>query len=152
MRTIVTAAAVYAALVLLFRIAGKRTLRDVTVFDLVLLLVISEATQQALTRDDSSLTQALVVITTLVAIDIALSFVKQRWPALDRWLEGLPVILVEDGKPLRAPMQRARVDEGDILQAARQESGLASLDEIRWAILERDGHISIVPKEGRAGS
>jgi uncharacterized membrane protein YcaP (DUF421 family) len=149
MSAIATAAVLYAVLVVLLRIAGKRTLRDVTVFDLVLLLVISEATQQALTGKDHSLTQAATVVSALIAIDIVFSYLKHWSPALDRWLEGLPVVLVADGKVLRERLDRTRIDENDILQAAREEAGLERLEEIRWAVLERDGRISIVPASER---
>ncbi len=145
MAAIVRSLFLYGLMVVLFRCAGKRTLRDVTVFDLVLLLLIAEAAQQGLIGDDPSLTQAVVVITTLVMTDVVLALVKQRFPRVDRWLEGVPIVLLEDGEPLREVMRRSAVDESDILQAARERHGLERLDQIRFAVLERDGNISIVP-------
>ncbi len=142
----------YALLVVLFRCAGKRTLREVTVFDLVLLLLIAEAAQQGLIGEDPSLTHAIVVITTLVLTDIVLALVKQRFPRVDRWLEGVPIVLVEDGVPLREFMKRSAVDESDVLQAARERHGLERMDQIRFAVLERDGAISIVPRRAMLGS
>jgi uncharacterized membrane protein YcaP (DUF421 family) len=136
----------YAFLVLLFRLAGKRTLHQATVFDLVLLLVISESAQQVLLEDDPSLTRALIVIATLVLMDIGLSLVKRRWPAADHWLDGRPLLLLDEGRPLQERMHRSRVDEGDILEAARELHGLERLEQIRYAVLERDGRISIIPR------
>jgi uncharacterized membrane protein YcaP (DUF421 family) len=148
MDAVLRAAAIYFLLLVLFRIAGKRTLSDVTTFDFVLLLIIGEATQQALLGEDFSLTNAFLVILTLIGIDIALSLWQQHWPWLDQWLEGVPLVIVEHGQPLRERMQRARVSEEDILTAARERQGLARMDQIEYAVLERSGGISIIPKQG----
>ena len=78
--------------------------------------------------------------------DVLLSLVKQRWKRADHWLTGRPLVLLEDGELLEDRMQRSRVDRGDILEAARELQGLERLDQIRYAVLERDGHISIVPR------
>jgi uncharacterized membrane protein YcaP (DUF421 family) len=136
----------YGTFVVLFRCAGKRTLHEMTVFDLVLLLLIAEAAQVALIGDDPSLTHALVVIVTLVMIDVLLAFLKQRSHKVDRWLEGVPLVLVENGMPIAELMRRSAVDEDDILQAARERYGLERMDQIRLAVLERDGNISIIPR------
>jgi uncharacterized membrane protein YcaP (DUF421 family) len=138
--------AIYGFLLVLFRIAGKRTLADITPFDFVLLLIIGEATQQGLLGDDFSVTNALLVITSLVSIDIALSLLKARWPRLARATEGIPVVLVDDGQMLDDRMRRARVDEDDILEAARSTQGLSRLSQVRFAVLERTGAISIIPQ------
>jgi uncharacterized membrane protein YcaP (DUF421 family) len=148
MDAVLRAAAIYFFLLVLFRIAGKRTLSDVTTFDFVLLLIIGEATQQALLGEDFSLTNAFLVILTLIGLDIVFSLWQQRWPWLDKWLEGMPLVIVEHGQPLRERMQRARVSEEDILTAARERQGLARMDQIEYAVLERSGGISIIPKQG----
>jgi uncharacterized membrane protein YcaP (DUF421 family) len=147
MDSVLRSAGVYLFLLVLFRLAGKRTLSDVTTFDFVLLLIISEATQQALLGEDFSLTNAYLVILTLVGIDIALSLCVQRWPWLSKWMEGLPVVIVERGQPLRERMKRLRVSEDEILTAARERQGLARMDQIQYAVLERSGGISIIPKQ-----
>jgi len=144
---IVRSVVIYVGLLLLFRFSGKRTLKEATTFDFVLLLIIGEATQQALLGDDFSITNGLVVIVTLLLLDIGLSLVKQRSPRLARWLEGEPLIILENGRPLHDRMNRERVDEEDILEAARELQGLERLDQIRYAILERNGAITIVPAE-----
>jgi uncharacterized membrane protein YcaP (DUF421 family) len=147
MDSVLRSAGVYLFLLVLFRIAGKRTLSDVTTFDFVLLLIISEATQQAILGEDFSLTNAYLVILTLVGIDIALSLCVQRWPWLSKWMEGLPLVIVEHGQPLHERMKRLRVSEDEILTAARERQGLARMDQIQYAVLERSGGISIIPKQ-----
>jgi uncharacterized membrane protein YcaP (DUF421 family) len=146
MDAILRAAAVYFFLLVIFRIAGERTLTTMTTFDFVLLLIIAEATQQGLIGNDFSVTKVILVVTTLVGIDIALSILKDKFPLLDKWVEGVPLVIVEDGKPLMERMQRARVDEQDVLMAARVHQGVQRMDQIRYAVLERTGEISIIPK------
>ena len=148
MDAIVRGLAVYLFLLILFRIAGRRTLGSITNFDFVLLLIISEATQNAMIGNDYSVTNGFLVILTLVGLDIALSYLKQRFPVMERYLDGLPLILVDQGRPLKELMHRARVDERDILAAAREKHGLERMDQIKYAILETNGMISIVPKTG----
>ena len=147
MDSVVRAAAVYLVLLLLFRIVGKRSLGETGTFDFVLLLIIAEATQQAMIDDDNSMTNAFLIIVTLLALNIAFSIIKQRSPLVDRLIDDVPVLIVADGNPLKDRMNRARVDERDILQAARESQGLARLDQIQYAVLERDGAISVVPKQ-----
>ena len=147
MDSVLRAAAVYLFLLVLFRIAGKRTLSDVTTFDVVLLLIISEATQQALLGEDFSITNAFLIILTLVGIDIALSLWVQRRPWLSKWMEGMPLVIVEHGQPLHERMKRVRVSEDEILTAARERRGLARMDQIEYAVLERSGGISIIPRQ-----
>src|SRR5690606_6181492 len=128
------------------RISGQRSLGQVTTFDFVLLLIIAETTQQALLGDDYSLTSAFLLIVVLLSIDIALSLLKRHSPGIDRLLEGLPLVIVEDGKPLRERMTRARVDDEDILSAARTLQGLERMEDIKYAVLARNGGISIIKK------
>ena len=146
MEPVLRAAAVYIFVLLILRVAGRRTLGEMTNFDLVLLLIISEATQNAMIGDDFSLINAFLVILTLVTLDIGLSLVKQRSPLLDKWVDGLPTILVQDGTPLTDRMKKARVDLDDILEAARELQGLERMEQVKYAVLERNGKISIVPK------
>jgi uncharacterized membrane protein YcaP (DUF421 family) len=146
MEAVIRGAVTYFFLLLIFRVSGKRTLAQITTFDFILLLIVSEATQNALVGNNASMAHAFLVILTLVAIDIALSLLKQRWPMLDRWIEGLPLVIVEKGRPLKENMRHARVDEEDVLTAARERQGLLTMDQIGLAVLERNGQISIVPQ------
>ncbi|HOR27836.1 MAG TPA: DUF421 domain-containing protein [Candidatus Sumerlaeota bacterium] len=137
---------VYVFLLIVFRISGKRSLGQVTNFDFVLLLIIAETTQQALLGDDFSITNSFILIVTLMLVDIALSLLKQRLPRLDRLLEGTPLVVVEDGRPIQAYLRRARIDEEDILTAARGTQGLERMEQIKYAVLERNGDITIIPR------
>ncbi|MDQ7912959.1 DUF421 domain-containing protein [Pseudomonas sp. 102515] len=148
MESVLRAAAIYVFLLVLFRLTGRRALSEITTFDFVLLLVIGEATQQALLGDDFSVINAFVVIATLVLIDILLSLFKERSPKVGRFLDGVPLIVVEYGKPLTERLRKARLTEEDILEAARQSQGLERLEQIRFAVLEKNGQISVIPEPG----
>ena len=146
MDSVVRVAVVYVFLMLVFRVAGRRTLSEATTFDLLLLLIISETVQEALVDDDHSITHACLLVLTFVAMNIGMSLLKQRSRSIERVLDGVPLVLLENGEPLRERMDRSRVDEEDILEAARETQGINDLADIRLAVLERDGQISIVPK------
>jgi uncharacterized membrane protein YcaP (DUF421 family) len=137
----------YLVLLLFLRITGKRALAQVTSFDFVLLLIIAEAVQQGLVGEDYSMTTALLAVLTLVTLDILLSIAKRRSRRLESWVESRPLVLVENGRVNEERMQWSRVDVDDILESARELRGLWRLDQIRYAVLERDGVISIIPKE-----
>ncbi len=145
MESVLRPLAIYFFLLLLLRLSGRRTMGEMTAFDFVLLLIIGEATQQALLGDNFSVTNALIVIATLVGIDVALALLKGRHSRLERLIDGTPVVLVQDGKPLTARMKKERVEEADILSAARKLRGIGAMSEIRWAVLESDGRISVIP-------
>lgn len=147
METVLRAASMYLLLMVVFKIAGRRTLMEMTSFDLILLLIISEATQQALLGDDFSVTGAGLTIVTLIVIDIVFGVMKTRFPRMERLIDGSSLILVEEGKLLHQRAKRAGIDEEDILQSARSSQGLERLDQIKFAILEKTGKISIIPKE-----
>lgn len=146
METVIRGLAIFFFLLIVMRIAGKRSLAQITTFDFVLLLIIAEAVQQAMLGQDYSVTNALLLVVTLVAADIGLSLLQQRWPFLGKFLDGVPLVIVEDGKPLKQRMQRARVDDQEILTAAREIHGIERMDQIKYAVLERSGGISIIPK------
>lgn len=148
MDSVLRALMIYIILVVVYRIAGTRSLSQITTFDLVLLLVIGEATQQALLGDDFSITNAFVVIITLFVLDIGLTLLKQRSQLLERWLDSGPLVIVEDGKPIQERLHKSRIDESDILEAAREMQGLERIEQIKYAVLERSGKISIIPKPG----
>ena len=147
MDSVLRAVTIYIALMIILRVAGKRSLAQITTFDFVLLLIIGEATQQALLGQDFSMTNAIIVIVTLVGLDIGLSLIKRYSKTIDKVLDDVPLVIVEDGVALKDRMAKARVDEEDVLSAARHLQGLERLDQIRYAVLERSGGISIVPKK-----
>ena len=145
MDTIFRAAAVYLVLLLL-RASGKRSLSQITTFDFVLLLILGESTQQALIGDDFSITTGMLLIATLVGLDMSLAKLKEVSPRADRLIEGLPLVIVDNGEPMRDRMHAAGVDVADILAAARERQGLERLEQVKYAVLERSGGISIIPK------
>jgi len=148
--SVLRAAAVYGFLLLLVRISGRRTLASMTTFDFILVLIISEATQNAMLGDDQSMTNGFLVITTLIVLDVGLSLWKQRSPRLEKWVEGMPTVLVENGRPLKERMDKARVDASDIMQSARELQGLERMDQIKFAVLERNGVITVIPRQEKA--
>jgi uncharacterized membrane protein YcaP (DUF421 family) len=145
MDTVLRGLGIYLVLLVVFRVAGRRTLAQATTFELVVLLIISETTQNAMIGDDHSVTNAVLLIGTLVGASILLAALKLRFPRLDRLLEGRPVLLVEDGRLQRDRMRAVRVEEEDILAAARRLHGLTRMDQVRHAVLEVEGQISIIP-------
>lgn len=148
MDNILRAGGIYFALLIIFRLAGKRSLAQITTFDFVLLLIISEATQGALVGDNNSVTAALLVIVTLMVLDIGLSLLTFRSPSVAKLVNGVPVIVVEHGQPIRARMNKSRLSDYDILEEARRQQGLERMEQVKYAILEKGGGISIIPMEG----
>jgi uncharacterized membrane protein YcaP (DUF421 family) len=147
METVIRGLVLYVFLMLIFRVSGKRTLYEATVFDFVLILIIAETAEHALLGEDRSMTNSFVLIITLLLADISLSLLKQRYQYFGKVLDGVPVILLDDGKILHDRLRKVRVDEGDIMESARALQGLERLDQIKYAILEKDGKITIIPKK-----
>lgn len=148
MESILRGAAIYFIVLVVLRISGRRTLAQMTTFDLVLVLIISETTQQALLAEDFSLTNAALVMVTLCGLNVLLSYLKEKSPLAERVLDGVPTVLISLGKPDDYAIRRARVDMKDILEAAREQHGLERLEQIKFAVLEVGGNISIVPNGG----
>ena len=147
MDTVLRAVAIYLFLLLVFRIAGKRPLAQMNAFDLVLLLIIGESVSQGMMGDDFSVTTALLLVSTLVLMELGLALIKQRSKVAERWLDDAPLIIVEDGQLLEDRMDRARVDLEDVLEAARASHGLRDLSQVKYAVLERGGTISVIPEK-----
>ena len=146
MESVIRGAAIYLILLLVMRLSGRRTLSEATAFDFVLLLIIAETTQQALLGDDFSITNAVVLFVTLIVIDIGLSELKLWSPRANKLLQGVPTVIVRNGRVDRHALSRSRMTEDDIRTAARQKQGLANLDEVEHAVLETDSGISVVPR------
>ena len=145
MNPVVRGVAIYLFILILLRIMGKRSLSESTTFDLVLLLIISEVTQQALVGQDYSLTGAFILIVTLMSTDLIFSLLKENFPFFGKVTEGLPLVIVDGGKPLVKRMKKSKVSEEDVLEAARLNFGLEKMKDIKYAILEKSGDITIVP-------
>jgi uncharacterized membrane protein YcaP (DUF421 family) len=146
MESVLRAAATYFIVWLVFRISGKRSLSEMSTFDFVLLLIISETTQAALVDDDNSVTNSVLLIATFFTIELVLSFFKEWSPRVERIMDSAPLLIVADGQLLSLPARKERVDAADILEAARTLRGLERLDQIKYAVLERNGEITVIPK------
>jgi len=146
MDAVLRGAAIYLILFVLFRIFGKRTLAQVTPFDFVVLLVVGEATQQALLGDNFSITQAAVVIATLLLLERLWDLLAWRFPRFRRVAESRPLVLMVDGELDRQAMRRVQVTEDDILQAARAGPGVESMDQVKHVVLESTGGLSVIPR------
>lgn len=144
MDTVLRAIILYFALLVLMRLAGKRTFAQMTPFDFVLLLIIGEAVQQGLTGEDFSLTGSLLLVSTLVMLDVLMSYVKQWSRTADKWIDSTPVLLVDNGKVLKKRMNDVRVTEEDILASARELRGLERMDQVKYAVLETTGKITVI--------
>ena len=146
MESVIRGLVVYGFLLLVFRLAGKRTLSETTNFELVLLLIISETIQQALVDNDHSVTNGFLLVLTLVGCTVFLAWIKQRFPPLDCVLDDVPTIVIENGRLHKDRMDKLHVDENDILESAREYQGLENIGQIKYAIVERNGIITIIPK------
>ena len=130
----------------LTRMIGRRELSGLEPFDLILLIVLGDAIQQALTQDDYSVTGALIVVSTLAVLQVLTSYLGFRFEKLRPLLEGDPIVIVQDGKPVEKNLRRERLAVDEVLEEARTQAQISSLDEIEWAILETSGNISFVKK------
>jgi uncharacterized membrane protein YcaP (DUF421 family) len=147
MDTVLRAVGVYLILLILLRVAGKRTLSQVTTFDFVLILIIAETTQQALLGEDYSLTNMTIIASTLVLLSLVFAYVDFYLPNVSKWVDGAPLIVVRDGEILKDRVRKELVTEEDILESARMKHGIERLDQIKYAVLEKSGDISIIPAE-----
>jgi uncharacterized membrane protein YcaP (DUF421 family) len=143
---VVRAVAVYVFILVLLRVMGKRTLAEVTAFDFIVLLIISETTQQAMTGNDFSVTNAVILVLTLVLLQRTSDWISERSQRADKLLNDLPVVIVRDGQPVDEWMRRNGLTEEEVLEQARQTQGIGSMDEIEYAVLERNGGISVIPR------
>ena len=136
---------VFFALYVLMRIIGRRELSKLEPFDLILLVILGDAVQQGLTQDDYSLTGAMLAIGTIAVLQVAVSFLNFRFPRLRPVLNGEPVVVVQDGKPIERNLRRERLTLDDLAESARMQ-GIGSLDEVAWGVLETSGTISFIKK------
>lgn len=147
MDSVLRGLAVYLGLLVIFRLAGRRTLAQMTPFDLVLALIISETLQQAMVGNDQSVVNALLLVLTLVGTATIMSILKIKSSRLERLIDGLPVIAIEKGKMHEDRMNAMRVDADDIMSAARESQAIEKLEDIDHVIVETSGKITIIPKK-----
>ena len=138
---------VYVVVLVLLRTAGKRELGQKTPFDLVVILVIANAVQNAMTGGDNSLIGGVIAAATLTFVNIAVGRWGSQVPLFRRLVTSEPTLLLQDGKPIKENLEKERIDLKELEMAAR-EHGIPELSQVAAAVLEEDGSISIIPKEG----
>lgn len=138
---------VFAFLLVLTRIIGRRELSSLQPFDLILLIILGDAVQQGLTQDDYSLTGAGLAIGTIAVLQVLVSWIGYRFPRTRPILEGTPIIIVQDGVVIERNSKRERLSVEEIAEQARLQ-GIAHLADVRWAVLETNGKISYIKKSG----
>jgi uncharacterized membrane protein YcaP (DUF421 family) len=144
---ILRTAVVYVVVLVLLRVAGKRELGQMSAVDLVVILVIANAVQNAMTGGDNSLIGGIIAASTLVAMNLIFGRIGIRIPLLEHLFTSEPTLLLDDGKLIESHLERESVTREDVEMSAR-EHGIGDLKDVEAAILERDGSISIIPREG----
>jgi uncharacterized membrane protein YcaP (DUF421 family) len=135
----------YAFVVFLMRVMGRRELSSLSPVDLVLLVVLGDAIQQGLTQDDYSVTGAVIAISTIAAVQVGSSYLSFRSRRVRRVLEGEPIVIVQDGKLVERNLKRERLREDDIAEEMRAQQ-ITSVEDVEWGILESNGTMSFIPK------
>lgn len=141
---------VYTFLLVAFRLCGKRQLGQLSAFDLVVLLIISNVVQNAVIGNDNSLGGGLLGATTILLLNLVVAYVTFRFKRADRLIEHSPTVLVRHGRILRGNLRRERLGPRD-LRAALRHHGVVSIRDIRYAFLEEDGHVSVITGRPRGG-
>jgi hypothetical protein len=135
---VVRAALIYAALMLLVRLSGKRTVGEFTPFDLVVLILLGESVQGGITGGDESVLSGFIVATTLIGMNYLVGFATARSSHIDAIIEGEPVVLVRHGHLNKKALKRNNIPESD-LQESLRKAGLTDTEDVELAMLETDG-------------
>jgi uncharacterized membrane protein YcaP (DUF421 family) len=146
MDIVLRAVVIFFLILLITRIVGRRELSMNEPFDLILLVVIGDLVQQGVTQSDFSVTGTLLALSTFAVLTVLVSFVSFRLRPVRKVLEGSPLVLVDNGRPVEQTLTSQRVALEEILSEARAQQ-LTTLSQIRWAILEPNGTISIIPHD-----
>ena len=141
---------IYVFLIALLRLTGKRQVGQLAPFDLVLLLVLSNAVQNAMNGGDNSVIGGMISAVTLVGVNWIVGVLTYRSKKLEALVEGRPDVLIRDGKLFRQTLENAKLTRHELMTALR-EAGCASIEEVRAALLENDGSISVIPRSRGGG-
>src|SRR4051812_643118 len=133
----------YAFVVFVMRVLGRRELSSLSAVDLVLLIVLGDAIQQGLTQDDYSLTGAVIAVSTIGAIQVASSYLSFRSERARKVIEGNPIVIIQDGKLLEKNLKRERMTPDEVAEEMRLQQ-IASFGDVQWAIVENNGQISFI--------
>jgi uncharacterized membrane protein YcaP (DUF421 family) len=145
MDIVVRAAVAFTFIFFLTRVLGRRELNTLEPFDLILLVMIGDLVQQGVTQNDFSVTGLILAAGTVAMLTVLVSFASFRFRRLRPLLDGEPIILLEDGKPIPRNLRRERLTVEEVAAEARQQS-IASLEDVQWAVLETSGAISFIKK------
>lgn len=137
---------IYIALILGLRLLGKREMGQMNLYDLVLIVVLGNAVQNAMMNNDNSLVGGLIAATTLLILNKVFNLVSRRSRRIEKWMVGHPVLIVTEGKMIPIAMEREGITKEQVQQALR-EHGLCRPEEARMCVLEVDGSISVVPND-----
>jgi uncharacterized membrane protein YcaP (DUF421 family) len=127
------------------RAVGRRELSSLTPIDLVLLIVMGDAIQQGLTQDDYSVTGAIIVVSTFGVLQVASAYLGYKSRRIRGWLDGRPVVLIDDGQLVDENLRRHRLTPDDVAEEMRQQQ-ILSFGDVRWAILEANGKMSFIER------
>ena len=147
MDIVLRAIVAYLFILLLTRAVGRRELSSLEPFDLILLVTIGDLVQQGVTQNDFSVTGAFLAVGTIGVLTVLFSYLPWRFHVLRPVLEGVPAIVVEDGKVVEKNVRRHRLTQEEIAAAARTNN-ISSLSEVRWAVLETNGQMSFIKNSG----
>ena len=142
----IRSAVIFFFIYLLMRIIGRRELSSLEPFDLILLVVLGDSVQQAVTQDDYSVTGAFIVVSTIALLQVFVSYLNFKVPRLRSVIDGEPIVIIQDGKVIEGNARRERLTLEDIAEAARMQQ-IASLEDVQWAVLETSGELSFVEKQ-----
>jgi uncharacterized membrane protein YcaP (DUF421 family) len=143
MEIVLRSAAVFVFLWFLTRIIGKKELAEISAFELVLLVVIGDLVQQGVTQEDMSVTGAILATGTIALLVVGMSYVSFRWRRAETVVEGVPVVIVSDGRMVAESMRVERLTDDEVVSAAR-EQGIGDIADVRFGVLEADGKFSFV--------
>jgi uncharacterized membrane protein YcaP (DUF421 family) len=143
MDIVIRAAIIYAVVFAFTRAIGRRELSSLQPFDLILLIVIGDLIQSGVTQNDLSVTGVLLALCTIGALQVGTSYLSFRFRRVRPVIQGEPIVLVSDGTVIERNMRRERLTLDDLAEKARL-SEIASLEEVRWAVLETNGDISFI--------
>jgi uncharacterized membrane protein YcaP (DUF421 family) len=142
---VLRAIVLYAFIVLVMRVIGRRELSSMSPFDLILIIILGDAIQQGLTQDDYSVTGAIIAVATIASLQVFTSYLSFRSNRARKVLEGHPIVLVDHGKLVDQNLSRERMTADEVAAEMRTQQ-IASLDQVEWAILESNGSVSFIKK------
>lgn len=144
---IIRGAVVYAFVFILLRLVGKKQIGQLSPFDLVLLLIISEGVSNSLLGGENSLLGGMVCAATLVALNYGTDLLAFQSARAERVIEGKPVVLIREGRLNKASMEKQKISRGELFGTLR-EHGVEFLDQVKWGVLETNGKVSVIRFEG----